>query len=55
MEELEPLFCDRCRLRSNLLDIDDEEPLFVVDLASQEKARAREFSNGNGECGEDNF
>jgi hypothetical protein len=30
MEELEPLFSDGCRLRSNLLNMDDEEPLFVM-------------------------
>jgi hypothetical protein len=34
MEELEPLFCDGCRLRSNLLDMDDEDPLFVMELTS---------------------
>jgi hypothetical protein len=28
IEELEPLFHDECRLCSNLLDMDDEEPLF---------------------------
>jgi hypothetical protein len=50
MEELEPLFHNGCRLCSNLLDMDDEEPLFVMDLTSQEKARANEFPNGNGEC-----
>jgi hypothetical protein len=52
MEELEPIFCDGCRIRLNLLDMDDEEPLFVMDLTSHEKARAREFPNGNGECDE---
>jgi hypothetical protein len=41
MEELEPLFRGGCRLRSNLLDMDDEEPLFVMELTAQEKARAR--------------
>jgi hypothetical protein len=41
MEELQPLFHDGCHLRSNLLDMDDEEPLFVMDLTSQERARAR--------------
>jgi hypothetical protein len=55
MEELEPLFNRGCRLRSNLLDMDDEEPLFVMELTSQEKARAREFTNGNGECCKANF
>jgi hypothetical protein len=55
MEELEPLFRDGCRLRSNVLDNDDEEPLFVMKLTSQEKDRAREFPNGNGECDEANF
>jgi hypothetical protein len=43
IEELEPLFRDGCPLRSNLLDMDDEDLIFVMDLASQE------FSNGNGE------
>jgi hypothetical protein len=55
MEELEPLFCDGCCLRSNLLDTDDEEPLFVIEITSQEKSRAREFPNGNGDCDEANF
>jgi hypothetical protein len=41
MECLEPLFRDGCRLRSNLLYMDDEEPLFVMGLTSQKKARAR--------------
>jgi hypothetical protein len=52
MEELEPLFHDGCRLRSNFLDMDDEERLFVMELASQEKARAKEFPNGNREYDE---
>jgi hypothetical protein len=43
------------RLHSNLLDMDDEEPLFVMELTSQEKARAREFPNGNGERDNANF
>jgi hypothetical protein len=47
MEELEPLFRHGCRLRSNLLYMDYEEPIFVMDLTSQEKARAREFTNVN--------
>jgi hypothetical protein len=55
IEELEPLFRDGCRLRSNLLDKDDEDPTFVMELASQEKARAREFPNGNVECDATNF
>jgi hypothetical protein len=55
MEELEPLFCDGCRLHSIFLDMDDEEPLFVMELTSQEKARAREFPNGNGEFDKANF
>jgi hypothetical protein len=55
MEELEPLFSDVCRLRSDLLDMDDEEPIFVMELTSQEKDRARELPNGNGECDEANF
>jgi hypothetical protein len=55
MKELEPLFRRGCRLRSNLLDMDDEEPIFVMELTSQEKARAREFPNGNGECDKANF
>jgi hypothetical protein len=45
MEELEPIFHDGCRLCSNLLDMDDEEPLFIMELKSQERARAREFPN----------
>jgi hypothetical protein len=45
IEDLEPLFHCGCRLRSNLLDMDDEEPLFVMELTSQEKFRAREFPN----------
>jgi hypothetical protein len=55
MEELEPLFRDGCRLDSNLLDMDDEEPLFFMELTSQVKARSRQFPNGNGECYEANF
>jgi hypothetical protein len=55
MEELEPLVHRGGRLSSNLLDMDDEEPLFVMELTSQEKARAREFTNGNGECDKANF
>jgi hypothetical protein len=55
MEELEPLFHRGCHLRSNLLDMNDEEPLFVMELTSQEKARAREFPNGNGACDKANF
>jgi hypothetical protein len=55
MEELEPLFHRGCRLRSNLLDMDDEEPIFYMELTSQDKARAREFPNGNGECDKANF
>jgi hypothetical protein len=45
MEELETLCRDGCRLRSDLLDMDYEEPFFVMeltmDLTSQEKSRAR--------------
>jgi hypothetical protein len=52
MEELETLFRDEFLLRSNLLDMDDEELLFVVEITSQERARAREFPNGNGEFDE---
>jgi hypothetical protein len=55
MEELEPLFHRGCRLRLNLLDMDDEEPLFVMELTSQDKSQAREFPNGNGECDKANF
>jgi hypothetical protein len=55
MEELEPLFHRGCRLCSNLLDMDDEEPFFVMELTSQEKVRAREFPNGDGECDKANF
>jgi hypothetical protein len=53
MEELEPH--RGCRLRLNLLDMDDEEPLSVMELTSQEKDRAREFPNGNGEWYKANF
>jgi hypothetical protein len=35
------------------LDIEDEEPLFVVELTTEEIDRARRFPNGNGECDED--
>jgi hypothetical protein len=52
MEELEPLFRDGCCLCSTLLGMDDEEPLFVMGITSQERARAREFPNINGECDE---
>jgi hypothetical protein len=52
MEELEPFFRDGFRLRLNLLDMDDEDPLFVMELISQERARSREFPNGNVECDE---
>jgi hypothetical protein len=55
IEDLESLFRRGCRLRSNLLDMEDEEPLFVMELTSQEKSRAREFTNGNGECDKGNF
>jgi hypothetical protein len=55
MEELEPIFHRGCLLRSNLLDMDDEQPLFVVELTLQEKARTREFHNVNGECDKANF
>jgi hypothetical protein len=51
-EELEPLFLDGCRICSNLLDMADEEPLFVMELTSEERSRARLFPNGNGECDE---
>jgi hypothetical protein len=51
--ENEPLFRRGRHLRSNLLDIEDEEPMFVTELATEEIGRARRFSNGNGECDED--
>jgi hypothetical protein len=51
--ENEPLFRRGRHLRSNLLDIEDEEPLFVMELTTEEIDRARRFPNGNGECDED--
>jgi hypothetical protein len=51
--ENEPLFRRGRHLRSNLLDIEDEEPLFVMKLTTEEIDRARRFPNGNGECDED--
>jgi hypothetical protein len=48
MEEPEPLFRDGCRLCSNLLGMDDEEPIFGMELASEERAPARSFPNRNG-------
>jgi hypothetical protein len=35
------------------LDIEDEEPLFVMELTTEEIDRSRRFPNGNGECDED--
>jgi hypothetical protein len=37
--EPESLFCRGCHLCYNLLDMEDEGPLFVVKLASEERAR----------------
>jgi hypothetical protein len=51
--ENEPLFRRGRHLWSNLLDIEDEEPLFVMELTTEEIDRARRFPNGNGECYED--
>jgi hypothetical protein len=51
--ENEPLFRRGRHLQSNLLDIEDEEPLFVIELTTEEIDRARQFLNGNGECDED--
>jgi hypothetical protein len=50
--ENEPLFRRRRYLRSNLLEIEDEEPLFVMELTTEEIDRARRFPNGNRECDE---
>jgi hypothetical protein len=50
MEELYPLFRDGCRIWSNLLDMDDEEPIFVMELASEASSRVRKFPNGNVDC-----
>jgi hypothetical protein len=50
--ETEPLFCG-----SNLMEVDEEEPLFVLELAAGESAAIRyfhfHFPNGNGACGAD--
>jgi hypothetical protein len=35
---------------SNLLDVEEEGPLYVMELTPEEIARARRFPNGNGEC-----
>jgi hypothetical protein len=51
--ENEPLFRCARHLRSNLLDMEDEEPLFVMELTMEEIDQARRFANGNGECDED--
>jgi hypothetical protein len=51
--ENERLFRRGRHLRSNLLDIKDEEPIFVMELTTEEIDRARRFPNGNGECDED--
>jgi hypothetical protein len=39
--ESEPLFHRGRHLGSNLLDIEDEEPLFVMELTTEEIDRAR--------------
>jgi hypothetical protein len=51
--EDERLFRRGRHLRSNLLDMEDEEPLFVMELTTEEIDRARLFPNGNGDCDED--
>jgi hypothetical protein len=51
--ENEPLFRRGSHLRSNLLDMEYEEPLFVMELTTEEIDRARRFPNGNRECDED--
>jgi hypothetical protein len=51
--ENDPLFHRGRHLRSNLLDMEDEEPLFVMELTTEEMDRARRFPNENGECDED--
>jgi hypothetical protein len=33
--------------------MEDEEPLFVMELTMEEIDQARRFANGNGECDED--
>jgi hypothetical protein len=49
LEETDPLFRD-----SNVMEVDKEEPIFVLELAVavEERAAARRFSfpNGNGAC-----
>jgi hypothetical protein len=51
--ENEPLFRRGHHLWSNLLDIEDEEPLFVMELTTEEIDRSRRSPNINGECHED--
>jgi hypothetical protein len=33
--------------------MEDEEPLFVMELTTEEIDQVRRFSNGNGECDEE--
>jgi hypothetical protein len=49
LTENEPRFRRGRHLWSNLLDIEDEEPLFVMELMTEEIDGARRFPNGNGE------
>jgi TPP-dependent indolepyruvate ferredoxin oxidoreductase alpha subunit len=39
--EPEPLFCCGCRLRSNFLEMEKGEPLFVMELTLEKRSRAR--------------
>jgi hypothetical protein len=50
-----PFFHRGLHLRSNFLDMDDEEPLFVMEIATEERYRARRLPNRNGECNEANI
>jgi hypothetical protein len=52
--ENKPLFRRGLRLWPNLLDMEDEEPLFVMELTTEETERVRRFPTGNGECYEAN-